>query len=450
MWRSADAIANFPTGAGYRYIMVLVLGLLLVSRADADHVELPDGSKLEGTITEIRKSDREFDFTASSTGTSKTYPFADVHAVSYKGRRFLLKAPSSSESPNASPATVGKDGSDSAATAGDELKRSRKEVLKLIATVGSTPPDWYASTQTNYPESLELDWPLKAEGPWNESKNVGQFIWGRINPNEKRWRPGIKLVHEIMPRHKGDRKLLQRDMEKLGDMYFVLLQDYPRAAFWLQKSKPSVVKKTGIHLAECYWRLGNRDMALAMMKGKKLNVDAIKLLGDMGEVEDALNVAAYYGKTSLHNEAHLNVGDALRTAGRLDEAVNYYQKVLDADRARNEQYKARYLARARGSIEAIRLYDKAKVSRVADGTYVDTSTAYNGELEVKVVVANSKITDVKVTRHKEKQFYAALIDTTAQIIERQGIRDIDATSGATITSQAIVHATARALAQGAR
>ena len=36
------------------------LGLLLVSRADADHVELPDGSKLEGTITEIRKSDREF------------------------------------------------------------------------------------------------------------------------------------------------------------------------------------------------------------------------------------------------------------------------------------------------------------------------------------------------------------------------------------------------------
>ena len=29
-------------------------------------------------------------------------------------------------------------------------------------------------------------------------------------------------------------------------------------------------------------------MALVMMKGRKLNVDAIKLLGDMGEVEDAL------------------------------------------------------------------------------------------------------------------------------------------------------------------
>ena len=65
-------------------------------------------------------------------------------------------------------------------------------------------------------------------------------------------------------------------------------------------------------------------------------------------------------------------------------------------------------------------------------------------------MAGAKITKVEVTKHQEKQFYAALTDTPRQIIDTQGIREIDGTSGATITSQAIVNATARALAQGAK
>jgi uncharacterized protein with FMN-binding domain len=51
--------------------------------------------------------------------------------------------------------------------------------------------------------------------------------------------------------------------------------------------------------------------------------------------------------------------------------------------------------------------------------------------------------------YKEKQFYAALTDTPRQIITTQSILEIDGTSGATITSQAIINATAKALAGGA-
>ena len=66
-----------------------------------------------------------------------------------------------------------------------------------------------------------------------------------------------------------------------------------------------------------------------------------------------------------------------------------------------------------------------------------------------MTVKSGRIESVDVTRHKEKQFYAALIDTPRQILKKQSVKGIDATSRATITSQAIVNATAKALAQGA-
>ena len=129
--------------------------------------------------------------------------------------------------------------------------------------------------------------------------------------------------------------------------------------------------------------------------------------------------------------------------------MEYYQKVIDRNQARNPEYLRRYQGRAKDAIQAIKLFDKADVSNVADGSYNASSVGYNGQLDVKVTVANKKITSVKVVKHKEKQFYAALTDTPKQIIDTQGVQEIDGTSGATITSQAIVSATAKALASGA-
>ncbi len=105
---------------------------------------------------------------------------------------------------------------------------------------------------------------------------------------------------------------------------------------------------------------------------------------------------------------------------------------------------------AADSITAIRLFDQADVQNVADGTYSASSLAYNGVLHVEVMVAQGRIEDVRVTDHNEKQFYSALTDTTKQIIQKQSVKNIDATSRATITSQAIVNATAKALSGGQR
>jgi uncharacterized protein with FMN-binding domain len=55
---------------------------------------------------------------------------------------------------------------------------------------------------------------------------------------------------------------------------------------------------------------------------------------------------------------------------------------------------------------------------------------------------------VRVTSHREKQFYSSLTDTPQKILKKQSVKGVDATSGATITSEAIINATAKAIAGG--
>ena len=61
-------------------------------------------------------------------------------------------------------------------------------------------------------------------------------------------------------------------------------------------------------------------------------------------------------------------------------------------------------------------------------------------------MAGGRIEAVRVVHHKEKQFYSAIDDTTRKIVQRQGVKGVDATSSATITSNAIINASAKALA----
>jgi uncharacterized protein with FMN-binding domain len=82
---------------------------------------------------------------------------------------------------------------------------------------------------------------------------------------------------------------------------------------------------------------------------------------------------------------------------------------------------------------------------VPDGAYRDSSVGYSGQVGVEVTVSGGKIGAVKVTQHTEKQYYSSIKDTCAQILVKQGAKGVDATSGATITSEAILNATVKAL-----
>ena len=329
--------------------------------------------------------------------------------------------------------------------------RSKTEIEALIDRVGSTMPDWFDSTELDYPDTLDLSWPEKPpDKGWNNKKNMGQYIWDIIHPNPSKWRSGIKLVHHCMTLHEGNQTLLRRDWNVVGRMYFELLQDYPRAAYWLRKGRVVKGERSAVMLAECYWRMGNQKMAMPNLISRSYNAGAaakaIKLYGNMGELREALKLTALVAKSPAAYEGYISAGDAMRQAGRFDQAIEFYNKVLSDNNFRNKDYEQRFKARAKESIEAIELFEQVDVSSVSDGTHTGNSTGYNGQLDVAVDVSGGKIESVKVTQHKEKQFYSALTDTEASILKLQTVRGVDGTSGATITSRAIVNATAKALA----
>jgi uncharacterized protein with FMN-binding domain len=410
--------------------------------AAEDVVEFLAGSKVVGTVKEIRKDKKEFDIEVR-IGTRtylRTYPFSKVHAVTMKGKRFVL---------NTIPDSSSSSGGAGAAASGSS--RSKMEIDDLINDVGRRSPDWYDSTALDYPRTLDLSWPLKPpKKGWNNQVNIGQYLWDIIYPNTPRWKSGIRLIHHEMSLHANDRTLLGRDMRTLGSMYFNLFQDYPRAAFWFRKAGTQPGSLDSVLLAECYWRLGNKQMANELLSSRTLPAQAIKLLGDMGETRRALDLANAYAKAGRPHEAYLLAGDACRVAGQTDQAIKFYEQVVAAKGARNKDYEKRYVGRAKDSIEAIRLFDQADVSRVQDGSFTGDALGYNGMIQVKVDVAGGRIQSVKVTNHKEKQFYSALTDTPNQILKKQTVKGIDATSRATITSQSIVNATAKALAKGSQ
>ncbi len=99
-------------------------------------------------------------------------------------------------------------------------------------------------------------------------------------------------------------------------------------------------------------------------------------------------------------------------------------------------------------MDKIKMFEALDVSRIADGIYSGKSLSFIGELTVSVTVESGRMISVEVTKHRDKQYYSALTDTPRRIIEKQGLKGVDATTGATITSQAIIYATAKALASG--
>ena len=420
-------------------LVVVLVGCSTESMVAEDHVEFLNGTRVDGQVTEIRKDDREFDFTATfgQRTVSRTYAFSEVHAVTYQGRRFVL-------TPMTDTVDTGESSSQSSG------KRSPSQLNRMIELAGKNAPDWFASTDLNYPQSLDLSWPLKAEGGWNNQKNMGQFIWDVINPNPGRWRSGIKLVHHCLDLHAGQPELIQRDRVTLGRMYFDLLQDYQRAAYWFRLAGVEKGKGPGVKLAECYWRLGNESMARSQLVSRTYTVGAaaaaIKLYGNMGEYDEAQKMMGRVINTAAAYEGLIAMGDAMRQAGRFDEAIEYYQKVMDSRQFRNADYENRFKKRAAESIEAIQLFEKVDIKKLPDEMFVGESTGYNGKIRVSVKVQSGEIREVKVVSHNEKQFYSAITDTQASIIRLQSVRGVDGTSGATITSRAIVNATAKALA----
>ena len=334
------------------------------------------------------------------------------------------------------------------------VERTRAEVEAAIQKAGTTPPDWWNSVPLAYPKTLELTWTQPPKGtPWTPNKYLGQYIWGTINENPSRWREGAKLMHHVLTVNKDDQAKLARTMDALARIYHELLADWARAAFWWRKAAVTdtdYADDVALELAHCYWKLGSKEMAATVLGRFETDDTAggnvIRLWAEIGELDKALALAEAVAREGYPDIGYLAAGDSCRLAGRYPQALDFYQKVVAATKGWNQI--KRNKARAQASIEGIRAAQGLDISRVRDGTYTASSMGYAGPLEVEVTVAGGRIVAVKVTKYQEKQYYTALTDTPAEIVRLQGIKGVEAVSSATITSEAIMNATMKALVQG--
>ena len=161
-------------------------------------------------------------------------------------------------------------------------------------------------------------------------------------------------------------------------------------------------------------------------------------------MKTALAWADKMAKAGNPTAAWLAAGDACRRVGNIPEAIKFYQKVIAFQGAgtRDDPVNKK---RASASLEAIKLFDSLDLTKIADGVYKANSPGYAGSVEVSVSIKNHRIEDVQVTSHHEKQFYGSLAEVPPQIVLKQSVKGIDMTSGATVTSEAIINATAKAL-----
>jgi uncharacterized protein with FMN-binding domain len=449
-----------PTLLGIAIALLLALPTPVAAE---DVIEFLSGANVAGTVTKIDKDQKlvTFETTIGGRKYDRVYPYSKIHAVTYQGKRFVINAKSDTPTtPKPRPEPTGNNDEDEPTRPVTPTRAA--DIQPIIATAGKTPPDWFEATALDYPQSLDLAWPEKPPGGWNSQANVGQYIWDIINPNPGRWQSGVKFVHHLLSLHKDDPGKRIKAMKTLGNMYFIYFQDYARAAFWWQQA--GVIESGSgndrVSLAECYFRLGNRKLAETLLidpeklrPGKQnIAINMIKLWGDMGEPIKAVKLADMYARVGGQTHmAYLHAADACRTAGRLEDAMRLYQQIIDTPSPmKNPAGADKIKARARTNLEAIKLFELSDVSRVADGSYRAASQGYEGPVEVEVAVAAGKIESVKVTQHREKQFYSALTDVPNQIIAKQGVKGVDATSRATITGEAIINASAKALASGAK
>jgi len=319
----------------------------------------------------------------------------------------------------------------------------------LIDKAGKEPPAWWDSVKLTIPQGMDLTWGARPPGPWNPNKNVSQYYISVINPNPARHQEGCKLMQHILTTNKDNPAVQQRAMAMLGRIYAVYLQDYARGAFWYRKAAKGAALN-GVDIADlafCYWKLGAKDVALAEIAGAtQLSTRAIRVLGSMGEVDRAAELAKKIGGT-FPDDAYLAAGDAYRYNGRDAEAVVWYQKVLALrpPTSKAPTRMSRYQARATVNIQILKLCEKFDLKQVVDGAYQVESNGYRGPIKVEVAVTAGKIDRVKIVANKDDWPLNALVNVPAQIIEKQSVKGIDMVSGATFTSEAIINATGKAL-----
>jgi tetratricopeptide (TPR) repeat protein len=271
------------------------------------------------------------------------------------------------------------------------------------------PPPWLAEVASDYDTSL----------PWKQAR-----IQIRKLLDEQRNREAIKLTYDYLV----VREAAPDDHEY--PLYLYLGGEYAWAV--------AVYRE----------RIGRGEAAEAIAY---LNLASLyRHFGELAEAGAVLRLGLDHlpkppwdipGAAKIHDR----LGDLQAGQGRTAEALREYAEAMRLYPASKQPYGKQNLPKEGRKIQSkVDLLKRGNgdFGPLRDGVYQGTSIGYSGEVAVTLTVRQGRVAEVAVA-HREHIDQRATVRIPQAIRQRQSL-DVDAITGATVTTQAIVAATHQA------
>lgn len=153
---------------------------------------------------------------------------------------------------------------------------------------------------------------------------------------------------------------------------------------------------------------------------------------------------AYAAPSDVQNGRKLlSTGDSFRGRKDWEKARNAYVEALKSFQAGNAQ---KLIVATNAIIALCNTMPDLNLTKMKDGSYQGSETGYVAEVSVEVTVKGGKISAMRIVSTRENRALKSLQTVPQQIVSRK-TPSVDAFSGATITSYAVMNATAKALKQ---
>lgn len=143
---------------------------------------------------------------------------------------------------------------------------------------------------------------------------------------------------------------------------------------------------------------------------------------------------------------HSAFGDLYARMGDVDKAKTHYRKAIELYPTARPPYGGHLLPRRAKKVQSkldLLSYSSLANTSLKDGVYNEQALGYSGVIDLAVTVSEGRIANIDI-KHKEKIEQNAVVIIPQRIISKQSLQ-VDGISGATVTKQAIVAGTYRAL-----
>lgn len=287
----------------------------------------------------------------------------------------------------------------------------KPSLAKAIAGL-KIPPPWFAETKLKWSTSQ----------PWKKGRLEIRRLLGLGTQDGHR--QAVKLTY------------LYREKKDIGNghewpMYLFLGGHTAWATQAFEEflgANPQRNTHAYINLMSCYRKFGEYAKAKAAAQKALKN-----LPNDKWRIANEAAVCEALG--DLYGE----LGDKISARKNYARAIALFPK---SKQPYGRHLLARRAVKVQGKIDLLDI-SSVRPGNLRDGKHNGESLGYTGPLRVTVTVRSGRITDIAV-RHTEKIHQNCITIIPQRIVKAQSLK-VDAVSGATVTSQAIVGATLDAM-----